>query len=170
MLEEAIKWKEYADTLPEGFRTQTERIWKLWTDNRNALEPVYKKLPTSVFQADLNPTNILTDESGSFAGVFDFNLCGKDVFLNYLFREICEDTFEKELQRLCIMIKLVSGYYHFSEPEKQSALMLYRCLKPLMFKTDELKALKDDEAALKKFLDETEEYLTKDIDFIGYME
>ncbi len=57
-------------------------------DNRNELEQIYFKLPTSVFQADLNSTNLLLDDNGRFAGVFDFNLCGRDVFLNYLFREI----------------------------------------------------------------------------------
>jgi len=31
------------------------------------------RLPTSVFQADLNPTNLLVDDKGAFAGVFDFN-------------------------------------------------------------------------------------------------
>ena len=52
------------------------------------MELIYHKLPTSVFSADLNTSNILLDEQGKFVGVYHFNLCGKDVFLNYLFREI----------------------------------------------------------------------------------
>lgn len=171
VLEEAIEWKKYAQTLPEEFQPQVERIWQLWTDNRNTLEPLYKKLPTSVFQADLNSTNILVDETGRFVGVYDFNLCGKDVFLNYLIRETYNFTdFKKELDAILLKLKLVSEYYHFSDIEKQTVLMLYRCIKPLWAnKTDGLKACNDDKAAIKEFLDETELYLTQDIDFASYM-
>ena len=59
VLENALSWKEYAETLPDEFREQVQRIWLLWTENRKTLEPIYKTLPTSVFQADLNPSNIL---------------------------------------------------------------------------------------------------------------
>ncbi len=172
VLEEALEWKKYAQTLPEEFQTQIDRIWRLWTDNRNALERVYKKIPTSVFQADLNSTNILVDETGKFVGVYDFNLCGKDVFLNYLIRETYNYTgFQEELDAILLRLKLVSGYYHFSDIEKQTVLMLYRCIKPLWCnKTDKLKGLSDDKSAIKNFLDETEEYLTKDIDFSSYMQ
>lgn len=169
VLEQAVEWKNYADTLPEEFQPQIKRIWGLWTANRNALEPIYRKLPTSVFQADLNPTNILVDESGSFAGVYDFNLCGKDVFLNYLFRETFRGGFQKVLDEILNRLRLVSRHYHFSELEKRTALMLYRCLKPLFNMTDELKKLKDDTEAIKKILDETEYFLTRDIDFSAYM-
>ena len=86
VLENALSWKEYAETLPEEFTEQVQQIWQLWMKNRRELEQIYHTLPTSVFQADLNPTNLLIDENGKFVGVYDFNLCGKDVFLNYLFR------------------------------------------------------------------------------------
>lgn len=170
VLENAIEWKKYADTLPEEFQPQIQRIWELWTANRNALEPIYGKLPTSVFQADLNATNVLVDESGNFVGVYDFNLCGKEVFLNYLFRETFCSGFQKELDEILNRLKLVSKYYHFSEIEKQTALMLYRCLKPLFYyRAEDFKKLKDDTEAIKKFLDETEDFLTRDIDFKAYM-
>ena len=84
VLENALSWKEYAETLPEEFTEQVQQIWQLWMKNRRELEQIYHTLPTSVFQADLNPTNLLIDENGKFVGVYDFNLCGKDVFLNYL--------------------------------------------------------------------------------------
>lgn len=169
ILETAMEWKACADTLPEEFQPQVQRIWKLWTDNRNALEPLYRKLPSSVFQADLNSTNILLDESENFIGVYDFNLCGKEVFLNYLFRETCCDNLEDELNRIFARLKLVSGYYTFSEHEKQAALMLYRCVKPLFYRADDLKKIKNDNKAVAEFLDETEFYLTKDIDFKACM-
>ena len=169
VLENALDWKQYAETLPRKFAEQVQRIWRLWTENRAQLEKVYHKLPTSVFQADLNSTNILVDNDGKFVGVFDFNLCGKDVFLNYLMRENFDEDFEKEIGEICEMLKVSSENYHFSEQEKETALALYRCLKPLWFnKTGRLRGLKSDEE-IGAFLDMTEHFLTADIDFREYM-
>lgn len=167
VLENALKWRRYADNLPEKFQTQIQRIWQRWIDNREKLKHIYYKLPTSVFQADLNPTNLLVDDNGEFAGVFDFNLCGRDVFLNYLFREIHWKYDEKYLLET---LKKVSYVYVFSELEKLAAPFLYRCIKPLWY--TELKALKSagtDEYAIRTCLDKTEKIQTKDIDFAAYM-
>ena len=165
VFEEALKWKQYADTLPGEFSEQVQRIWGLWTANRAALEKVYRKLPTSVFQAGLNSTNILVDENERFVGIYDFNLCGKDVFVNYLMHENFDADFEKEIGMICEMLKIAGEYYRFSDIERDSALMLYRCLKPLWCnKLERLKALKNN-AAIKDFLDKTEYCLTEDIDF-----
>ena len=165
VLGNALDWKEYADTLPEEFREQTERIWKLWTDNRAALEKIYPQFPTSVFQADLNSSNILVDEEGRFAGIYDFNLCGRDVFLNYLMREC------RSVPEICRVLEIAAEYYHFSEFEKDTALMLYRCLKPLWYcEVEELKELGDDRKAVRAFLDKTEHMLTDPIDFRTSME
>ena len=170
VLENALKWKEYAQTMPEEFHTQTERIWRLWTENRKTLEPIYKKLPTSVFQADLNSTNILLNESGKFVGVYDFNLCGRDVFLNYLFRETFHYDYKKELDAIFRRLKIVSECYHFSENEKQAALMLYRCIKPLWYdKLERLTELRNNTAAVGAYLNETERSLIENIDFASCM-
>lgn len=170
VLDNALAWKEYADTLPDAFKAQTERIFRIWSENRAALEPVYRTLPTSVFQADLNPTNLLLDESGRFVGVCDFNLCGRDVFLNYLMRENFS-TFEKELAMIRDALKIVSADYRFSDAEKDAAPMLYRCLKPLSFiSLESLKECGTDPQAIRTVLDETEHYLTADIDFRSCME
>ena len=164
VLENALAWKAYADTLPEEFREQTERIWKLWTENRAALEPIYRTLPTSVFQADLNPTNILLDENGRFVGVYDFNLCGRDVFLNYLMRE------NNGVSGICEALKIASEYYRFSDFEKDTALTLYRCLKPLWYTSvKELKKAGNNTDAIKTCLNEAEHALTSPIDFSEYM-
>lgn len=170
VLENARYWKEYAETLPDEFQEQVQRIWLLWTENRKALEPIYKTLPTSVFQADLNPSNILLDDAGRFVGIYDFNLCGKDVFLNYLFREIFTSDFDQELDRIINALQIVSKYYHFSEAEKKAALMLYRCIKPLWFnKLQKLKEAQNDMAAVREHLNRTERCLTEPIDFLLYM-
>ena len=159
VLENALAWKEYADALPDEFRERTDRIWRLWTDNRAALEKVYHSLPSSVFQADLNPTNLLVDDEGNFAGVFDFNLCGRDVFLNYLMRENSADGIRRAL-------RAAAGVYRFSDAEIEAAPMMYRCLKPLWFsRLKALKALGGDRQAIAAFLDETERSLTDPLDF-----
>lgn len=164
VLENALAWKEYADTLPGGFQEQTERIWRLWTENRAALEPIYKKLPTSIFQADLNASNILLDDEGRFVGVYDFNLCGREVFLNYLMRE------SNGVSGICEALKIASEYYRFSDLEKDTALMLYRCLKPLWYtRVEKLKKAGNDPDAIQTCLNETEHALTAPIDFAEHM-
>ncbi len=167
VLENAMEWKKYADNLPERFQTQIQRIWQRWMNNRNKLKCIYYKLPTSVFQADLNPTNLLVHDNGEFIGVFDFNLCGRDVFLNYLFREILWQYDEKYLLET---LKKISHVYCFSALEKQAAPLLYRCLKPLWYSEIEtLKAAETDEIAIQTCLNRTEELQTKEIAFAMYM-
>ena len=169
VLENALLWKEYADTLPDEFKPQVEKIWRLWKDNRAALEAVYQSLPASVFQADLNPTNILLDDGGRFVGVYDFNLCGREVFLNYLMRENYSG-FQKEVSMIRDALRIAGEYYHYSDAEKNTALPLYRCLKPLSFiSLETLKEAGNDKNAVKAVLDETESALTAPIDFKGCM-
>ena len=165
VLENAFAWKEYADKLPYEFKKQVERIWRMWTENRAALEQRYKKLPTSVFQADLNASNILVDDEGRFVGVYDFNLCGRDVFLNYLIRE------NDGVSGICEALKIASEYYRFSDIEKDTALMLYRCLEPLWYTSVKmLKKAGNDRDAIRDALNKSESELTLEIDFKRYME
>ena len=165
VLENALAWKAYADTLPETFHAQTGRVWQLWTENRAALEKVYHQLPASIFQADLNASNILLDEEGRFVGVYDFNLCGREVFLNYLMRE------NNGVSGICQALRISADYYRFSDIEKDTALMLYRCLKPLWYtRVKALKEARNDPAAIRKNLDETENALTAAFNFRECME
>ena len=167
VLQNAQEWKRYADTLPDKFRIQIRRIWKRWTENRRELELLYHKLPTSVFQADLNPTNLLVDENGQLVGVFDFNLCGRDVFLNYLFREI---HWQFDEAYLLDTLKELASIYCFSEEEKQAAPLLYRCIKPLWYtEIERLKKAGADENRIKECLDATEELQTKELHFERFM-
>lgn len=171
VLENALEWKKYADTLPAEFQLQVQRIWHRWNENRTQLEQLYFDLPTSVFQADLNATNILLDDNGKFVGIFDFNLCGKDVLLNYLFREICwYSDRDEEINYILDTLKNISKFYYFSDIEKRAAPLLYRCLKPLWFsEIEKLKKAGYDTKAIKNCLDETEKLQTKVIDFETYM-
>ena len=160
VLENALAWKAYADTLPGEFAEQVGRIWHLWTENRAALKKVYPRLPTSVFQADLNASNVLLDEEGRFVGVYDFNLCGRDVFLNYLMRE------NNGVSGICEALQAAAECYRFSDLEKDTALMMYRCVKPLWYtRVRELKEAGTDPEAIRASLNEAEHELTDEIAF-----
>lgn len=62
----------------------------------------------------------MLDEEGRFAGIYDFNLAGKDVFLNYLFREIYEGSFDEERNEILTALKICAAVYAFSETEKEA--------------------------------------------------
>lgn len=170
VMSNAVLWKQHAETLPNQFQKQVKRIWERWLDNRTKLQQIYSFLPTSVFQADLNPSNILLDDNNKFVGVLDFNLCGKDVFLNYLFRENHFGSFNEELNTILRALDTVKSVYRFTDTEKEAALLLYRCLKPLWFtRYNELKSVKNDITLIKNSLDETEYAQTRKIDFSSVM-
>lgn len=169
--ENALLWKAYAKTLPEQFQEQVQRIWKRWLDNQKNLEQMYPLLPASVFQADLNPTNVLLDGEGKFVGILDFNLCGKDVFLNYLFRENYSGSSDEELNAILRSLETAKSVYRFSDREKAAALPLYRCLKPLWItRYDALKDAGNDIRLIQNALDETEYAQTREIDFSSVMD
>ncbi len=169
VMENALEWKKAADTLPKEFSSQVLRIWSLWNSNRELLKEVYSGLSTSVFQADLNPSNLLVDREGAFKGILDFNLCGRDVFLNYLMREN-HDDFEKEIGMIREALRISGEYYVFSGEEKKAALPLYRCLKPLWFnRVEDLKEAGDDTGKIRLCLDRIEYYLSADIRFADDM-
>ena len=184
VMENAREWLACAEKLPEEFRPQAARIWERWQRNRAFLEKEYHRLPTSVFQADLNSSNVLLDEEGRFAGIMDFNLAGREVFLNYLFREVpfifgkrTEKPAPEEpgcwteelLRRLIHGIEIVRERYRFSEAEKELALPLFRCLFPLWFTAvEQLKAAKG-EKEIQAALDEAERTQTLEINFRTYM-
>lgn len=167
----AIEFQNYSKTLPQQFASQASRIFRRWNDNRIKLKKVYFELPTSVFQADFNDTNVLVNNDGQFVGIYDFNLAGKDVLLNYLFRETYKGTFEEELSAILEALKVVSSVYTFSEQEKEAALLIYRCVKPLWYtRVQSLKESANDETAIQKCLDEMEYAQTREIDFRSVME
>ncbi|MBO4838109.1 MAG: hypothetical protein J5493_01920 [Lachnospiraceae bacterium] len=185
--ENAQEWLACAEKLPEQFQEQVSRIWTRWLANREYLKARYSALPTSVFQADLNSTNVLLDDVGRFAGLMDFNLAGRETYLNYLFREV-PFVFGKEdstsapdpdkpssltreiLQCILHAITVVREDYPFCEAEKDLALPLFRCLFPLWFTSVEQLKEATGEAGIRAALDDAELAQTMDIDFRAYME
>ncbi len=180
VMENAREWLAAAEKLPAEHQPRVRRIWDRWVENRSFLEREYPRLPASVFQADLNSTNILLDGEGRFAGLMDFNLAGREVFLNYLFREVPfifgkgegspdEAPEETILRRILYALGAVREVYPFCQAEKELALPLYRCLCPLWFTSvDQLKAAKTEEE-VRRALEDVERAQTREIDFGAYM-
>lgn len=177
--EDAEKWLAIANTLPEDYSAQVERIWNNWLEARRKLEKIYHQLPTSVFQADINDTNVLLDEDSNFKGVYDFNIGGKEVYINYIVRQApyvsTWDGYEALegdgvfLKRVLHALDIARKVYAFSDLEKEAAPLLYKCIRPLWwYATDELKESTDHEK-IKRHLDNIEYEQTRIIDFSAHM-
>lgn len=168
--ENAYEFKKYCESLPERFKEQTSRMFDRWLTTYNELNKIYFKLPFSVFQADFNDTNVLLNKDGDFVGIMDFNLAGKDEFLNYLFREIIDGSFEEELNEILKALRIASSEYTFSDDEITAAQYIYRCVKPLWYtRVDDLKKAKDNSEAIEACLNEMEYAQTRVIDFRSVM-
>ncbi len=55
-------------------------------ENRKGLKKIYKALPRTVIQGDLNSSNILVKD-GRFVGLIDFNMAGTEVNVNHFCAE-----------------------------------------------------------------------------------
>ena len=179
--EDAEKWLDAAKALPEKYTARVERIWNNWLEARRELEKIYHQLPTSVFQADINDTNVLLDEEGHFKGVYDFNIGGKEVYINYIIRQApyvsTADTYERLeeddtfLKRVLHALDIAKKGYSFSDLEKKAAPLLYKCIRPLWwYASVELKEAGTDDARIQKHLDAIEYEQNRDIDFFRHMQ
>ena len=178
--EDAERWLEIAKALPEVYTDQVERIWNRWLEARKELGKIYHDLPTSVFQADINDTNVLLDEEGNFKGVYDFNIGGREVYINYLIRQApyvstsatyegieTGDTF---LKRVLHALDIAKKVYTFSDLEKKAAPLLYKCIRPLWWNASmELKESGTDSKKIQEHLDKVEYEQTREIDFEEHM-
>lgn len=166
IMECALEFKEIIEGRFPRYTERFQRIWSRFLANRGALERIYGRLPVSVFQADLNPGNILLDRDMRFAGVLDLNLTGRDTALNVFFRELwinfdedspdkrennmyyVEENSEKALRSFLDNLLLMKNSYHFTQAEKEAAPLLYRYLRPFWWRP--LHALKRDQADPEK--------------------
>lgn len=185
VLEVSLDFKEKFEQSFPQLIGKMNSFWSRFMENRARLETIYPQLPTSVFQADLNYSNILLNENLEFVGVLDFNLCGYDTILNYLFREISADFSEEihivekngsyqevqaaEKQVFVDSIQMIKEVYPFCEIEMEAAILIYRYLKPIWWwwsTTENLINIKGDEVKGEKILNRIEYELTRtDIDF-----
>lgn len=184
IMQESLNFKKTVEKSLPKHKERFDKIWRMFLENRNKLEKIYPFLPTSVFQGDLNYTNILLDDHRNFVGMLDFNLCGRDTIVNHLFTEImieCDccgyDVFyskeanEKTINLFLSKIRLIADIYEFSEAEINAALLVYRYLKPFWWRpAHEIENVKEDEQKVLKIFEWVENELTRtDIDFSGAM-
>ena len=162
---------------------RAEALLKLFYQRQNELRAVFASLPSSCFQADLNDGNILLDEDRQFAGLIDFNLCGREPILNYAVREALwavtdprlfgeKDTrlyfYDDELDALRISLFLENiGYvqetYEFSDLEREAFPILFRYLNSFWwFHLDELKMIEEDESKIERLFDWLEHQMNRD--------
>lgn len=178
----AVEFKNYIEQELPAYMGRFSRIWKSYQENKEKLQPIYRQLPTSVFQGDLNPNNILLDESGKFVGLIDFNLSGRETVINYLFMEAMWDFKEdadcliKDHSRfydraldhkyddsLIRNLRIVSQIYTFSGREKEAAIFLYRYIRPFNGPVvDELKRVRNDNSEVNMLLDWIENQIIRD--------
>jgi GNAT superfamily N-acetyltransferase len=108
-------------------------IMREYERRRTEFELVYRALPKAVFQADMNRSNLLYDNS-RFVGLWDFNLSGTDAVLAYAFYECFYYMTEAESdiikqgavtvpiaeERLRRNLGYVARAYTFTDAEKAS--------------------------------------------------
>lgn len=184
IMQESLNFKKVVEKSLPKYKERFDKIWSAFLENKRKLEEVYPPLPTSVFQGDLNHTNILLDDNGNFVGMLDFNLCGRDTIVNQLFIEImmeCDccgyevfyskEANEKTIKRFLSKIRMVADIYDFSEAEINAAILVYRYLKTFWWRpAHEIDNVKDDEQKVRKIFDWVENELTRtDIDFASAM-
>lgn len=184
VMEVAHSWLMAAQALPERFRERAMELWTRWLEIHDYVKGRYDELPTALFQADINNSNVLLDEDGGFAGVMDFNIAGRDTLLNLLMREIPyvygwpegDDTelnpveearHDNDLaaQRIRYALGVVSREYRFSDAERELALPLFRCVRALWWPNRDALAKAKTPDEIAGALDEAERVLTKDFGF-----
>jgi len=185
VMETALSCKKIIDKDLPRYQNRFDEIWKLFLANKEKLSRVYSRLPVSVFQSDLNKSNLLLDENKNMVGLLDFNLCGRDTILNYLFRESMVDLNEDipnendnkvyysasandtAVRSLLYNISIVKKAYAFTDFEKESAVLIYRYLRPFWWGAfHELSKVKDDAGKVEEILDWMVHELTRgDINF-----
>ena len=168
--------------LPEH-QAEAKRLLDMFYSNKRELEAVYKNLPTSCFQADLNDTNILVDEDMDFAGLIDFNISGKEPCINYLCREALWNVSDNRLydkddhhelyfydealdnRRLDLFfdnIGLIAENYCFTEKEREIFPVLFRYMNSFWwFHVSEIERIKNDSEKIPQLFKWLEKQMTR---------
>lgn len=116
--------------------------------------------------------------------MLDFNLCGRDTIINYLFRETmmeCDgcgynvfyskEANDKTTKLFLSKIQMIADIYPFSELERNTAILVYRYLKPFWWRpAHEIENVKDDERKVLQIFEWVENELTRtDVEFTSVM-
>ena len=172
------------------FTGRLERVMDLFQKNKEKLEQVYFRLPTSVFQADTWDDNVLVDDDGHFRGILDYNLSGKDTMINMTFEAgwygsrgvqwpkddkntipgLNRKNRDAWLEGFMVALKVFRNYYDFTETEAEAMTLLYRYILIYYDVNEAVEKYIDDEVKLNLIFDFLEDEFTRDdIDFRGAM-
>ena len=122
----------------------------------------------------------MLDDAGNFKGVYDFNIGGREVYINYIVRQAPYvstwdgyEALEDEgvfLKRVLHALEVSHKAYCFSELEKEAAPLLYKCIRPLWWAAScELEEAGNDTEKIRRHLDRIEYEQTREIDFASHM-
>ena len=180
--ETAVAFLQYVEKNIPHRLNEAQKLFNLFTEVQNQIKKFYPSLPTSCFQADLNDSNILLDSYGSFKGLIDFNLCGKEPILNYAVREALWAAnspeifgenerplyyYSKESDNLRSRLFLENmGYiqenYKFTDLEKSVFPILFRYMNSFWWSVvREIKYITDDETKITQLFKWLEFQLTR---------
>ncbi|MCR4905132.1 MAG: hypothetical protein K6A33_03545 [Clostridiales bacterium] len=146
-----------------------QTIRERWNENRDALAALYPRLPTSVFQADWNDTNVLLTDDGHFAGLIDYNIAGEDTALNmalsigcYGFNAAGPLTAEEHAGKV---LRLFGRERAWTDDEVAAAPLLWRYITALYWgEVNDLRGAGTEEDAAR-ILDRIDEALAAEPDF-----
>lgn len=164
---------------------KARKLSDIFYTNQEKLRRIYYSLPVSCFQAALNDSNILVNENHEFAGLIDFNLCGKEPVLNYTIRECLWEIYDnllydaeqnwrglywysEELDKLRIKlflenVELISEYYNYSTMEHEAFPIIFRYINSIWWQhTKEIEKIKDDSKKIDSLFSFLEYQMTRD--------
>lgn len=117
-----------------GEEQMADHIEKVNEETRDKLLRFYKELPRCSFQGDENWQNLIIDEKYHIQGLFDFNMAGTDVIVNYFANNAllepdyldeehmtklsAAEIFQMTLDAFRENTKVLEAHYNFSEMEK----------------------------------------------------
>lgn len=178
----ALRFVNYLRKEIPIFHSEADELWNLFVHAQNELKKNYSSLPTSCFQADLNLSNILLNDENDFAGLIDFNLCGREPSLNYLVREALWWADGKELydsdtnplycydhaldtRKMSYFLKnltYIQEEYEYSLEERHIFPILFRYINSFWWgDLKELKRIKDDPDKVSALLGYIKQQMTR---------
>ncbi|KFZ26894.1 MAG: Homoserine kinase [Candidatus Izimaplasma bacterium HR2] len=122
-----------------------EYVYKAFYEIRDRIKNDYQKLPSSVFQCDLQNGNVLV-QNDKFIGLIDFNLVGREKILTYIINELAyqeskaignkwtsDEYIMFHVNEFKRRLKLVEKEYEFNNMEVNIINDLYKAIIPYKF-------------------------------------
>jgi len=179
----ALLFAGYVKEHLPAFHERTQALLDLFYRNKECLRQIYHTLPTSCFQGDLNDSNILLDENHRFAGLIDFNLCGREPILNYTVREALwgisdrclygegdrhlyyydKTLDDRRIRSFLRNLGYIAETYSYTDAEREAFPILFRYMNSFWWQhVEEIKRIAGEEEKVSALLDWLEFQMTRD--------